>query len=182
MTGRALRAWNLRQLRVQRGLSQKRLAFDSGVDRSYVGGLERKEENPTLDLLDRLAKTLGVSVSELFREPRKGESRPKHGAYLPYGIPTGSTAMFASLARQCLSVGTTARRHPKDPPAGPLPPVETQIRRRKFAAVQRYRCPIRSSALPIGLHLSRRSKSSADTVARALMPMTGFVNSLTSQP
>jgi hypothetical protein len=29
-----------RQLRVKRGLSQERLAFDAGVDRSYVGGLE----------------------------------------------------------------------------------------------------------------------------------------------
>jgi transcriptional regulator with XRE-family HTH domain len=39
--------------RVKRGLSQERLAFDAGVDRSYVGGLERREENPTVDLLDR---------------------------------------------------------------------------------------------------------------------------------
>jgi hypothetical protein len=31
------------------------LAFDAEVDRSYVGGLERREENPTVDVLDRLA-------------------------------------------------------------------------------------------------------------------------------
>jgi transcriptional regulator with XRE-family HTH domain len=69
MRARALVAWNLRRIRVTRGLSQERLAFDSGVDRSYVGGLERREENPTVDLLDRLARTLSVHVSEFLAEP-----------------------------------------------------------------------------------------------------------------
>ena len=77
MNGRALVAWNLRRIRVKRGLSQERLAFDAGVDRSYTGGLERGEENPTVDVLDRLAGTLGVSVSDFFEEPRKGALPPK---------------------------------------------------------------------------------------------------------
>lgn len=77
MNGRALVAWNLRRIRVKRGLSQERLAFDAEVDRSYVGGLERQDENPTVDILDQLAKTLGVSVSEFFNQPRKGASAPK---------------------------------------------------------------------------------------------------------
>jgi transcriptional regulator with XRE-family HTH domain len=77
MKGRALVAWNLRRIRVRRGLSQERLAFDSGVDRSYVGGLERQEENPTVDILDRLARTLGVAISDLFVEPPKGSASPK---------------------------------------------------------------------------------------------------------
>jgi transcriptional regulator with XRE-family HTH domain len=76
MDGRALVAWNLRRIRVKRGLSQERLAFDAGVDRSYVGGLERKEENPTVDVLDRLAKTLDVPLSELFKRPRRGAAPP----------------------------------------------------------------------------------------------------------
>jgi DNA-binding Xre family transcriptional regulator len=62
MRGRALVAWNLRRIRVNRGLSQKKLAFDSGIDRSYVGGLERQEENPTVDFLDRLAKALSIHL------------------------------------------------------------------------------------------------------------------------
>ena len=62
---------------MKRGLSQERLAFDAEVDRSYVGGLERQDENPTVDVLDRLAKTLEVSVSEFFKAPRKGTSPPK---------------------------------------------------------------------------------------------------------
>lgn len=77
MNGRALVAWNLRRLRVKRGLSQEKLAFDASVDRSYVGGLERKQENPTVDLLDRLAKTLSVPLSELFVSPPRGSSPPK---------------------------------------------------------------------------------------------------------
>jgi transcriptional regulator with XRE-family HTH domain len=77
MRGRALVAWNLRRIRVGRGLSQERLAFDAEVDRSYVGGLERQEENPTVDVLDRLARTLEVPLSEFFREPRKGAAAPK---------------------------------------------------------------------------------------------------------
>jgi transcriptional regulator with XRE-family HTH domain len=77
MRGRALIAWNLRRIRVKRGLSQERLAFDSGIDRSYVGGLERQEENPTVDLLDRLAKTLSIHISELLIEPARGAPPPK---------------------------------------------------------------------------------------------------------
>jgi transcriptional regulator with XRE-family HTH domain len=77
MNGRALIAWNLRRIRVKRGLSQERLAYDAGVDRSYVGCLERREENPTVDVLERLAKTLGIRLSEFFKEPRKGSKAPK---------------------------------------------------------------------------------------------------------
>jgi transcriptional regulator with XRE-family HTH domain len=77
MNGRALVAWNLRRIRVRRGLSQERLAFDAGVDRSYLGGLERREENPTVDVLDRLANTLSVSISEFFVQPGKGSLPPK---------------------------------------------------------------------------------------------------------
>jgi transcriptional regulator with XRE-family HTH domain len=75
MDGRALIAWNLRRIRVKRKLSQEKLAFDSGVDRSYAGGLERADHNPTVDVLDRLAKTLDVPLAELFKQPAKG-SRP----------------------------------------------------------------------------------------------------------
>jgi transcriptional regulator with XRE-family HTH domain len=64
-------------MRFARGLSQERLAFDAGIDRSYVGGLERREENPTVDLLDRLSATLGVHISEFFEEPRRRSLPPK---------------------------------------------------------------------------------------------------------
>ena len=60
-----------------RGLSQERLAYDAEVDRSYVGGLERAEENPTVDVLTKLAHTLDVPLAELFKVPHPGAARPK---------------------------------------------------------------------------------------------------------
>ena len=77
MKGRALVAWNLRRVRVAKGLSQERLAADAGVDRAYLGGLERQAENPTIDLLDRVADTLDVPLGELFVAPAAGEAAPK---------------------------------------------------------------------------------------------------------
>jgi transcriptional regulator with XRE-family HTH domain len=77
MDGRALVAWNLRRIRVARGLSQDRLAFDSGVDRAYVGGLERGKANPTVDVLDRLAAVLATPLAELFAEPAEGAEPPR---------------------------------------------------------------------------------------------------------
>jgi transcriptional regulator with XRE-family HTH domain len=77
MNGRALVAWNLRRIRVEKGLSQEKLAFDTGIDRAYVGGLERKEENPTVDLLDRLADRLQVAIAEFFAKPPPGAKPPK---------------------------------------------------------------------------------------------------------
>lgn len=77
MKGRALVAWNLRRLRVERGISQEKLAADAGVDRAYLGGLERQTENPTVDLLDKIAAILVVSVSELFIVPEEGATRPQ---------------------------------------------------------------------------------------------------------
>ena len=90
MKARALVAWNLRRVRVKRGISQERLAYDAGVDRSYVGGLERQGENPTIDLLDRLAKTLEVPLSEFFAQPAKGTPAPRP---LPQGRKVSRTKL-----------------------------------------------------------------------------------------
>lgn len=76
MTGRALLAWNLRRLRTAKGISQERLAADTGVDRAYVSELEREEGNATVDLLDRLAEALSVEIGEFFVVPKKGERPP----------------------------------------------------------------------------------------------------------
>ena len=77
MKGRALVAWNLRRVRVAQGLSQERLAADAGVDRAYLGGLERQAENPTVDLLDKVAGALAVPLGELFVAPMEGATVPK---------------------------------------------------------------------------------------------------------
>lgn len=77
MRGRDLVGWNVRRLRVERGISQERLAFDAGVDRSYLGGMERGEENPTVDILERLASVLSCRLAEMFDEPKEGAESPK---------------------------------------------------------------------------------------------------------
>jgi transcriptional regulator with XRE-family HTH domain len=77
MKGRALIAWNIRRVRVTRGLSQEKLAADAGVDRAYLGGLERQVENPTVDLLDKLAAALDVELMELFQIPAAGDAPPQ---------------------------------------------------------------------------------------------------------
>jgi transcriptional regulator with XRE-family HTH domain len=70
-------------MRVEKGLSQEKLAFDTGIDRAYVGGLERKEVNPTVDLLDRLAGRLAVPLSEFVIEPPPG-AKPLKGGRRPF--------------------------------------------------------------------------------------------------
>lgn len=69
MNGRAMVAWNLRKLRTERGISQERLAADTGVDRAYVSELERGLGNASVDLLDRLAEVLRVPLAAFFVEP-----------------------------------------------------------------------------------------------------------------
>lgn len=77
MDGLALLAWNLRRLRAERGVSQERLAADSGVDRAYISELERQRGNPSLPLLDRLARILEVPLAEFFVEPLEGAETPR---------------------------------------------------------------------------------------------------------
>ena len=57
----------LRELRTTRGLSQERLAQLSGLDRTYVSGIERGERNPSLTNLLKLSETLGISLSDWAR-------------------------------------------------------------------------------------------------------------------
>jgi transcriptional regulator with XRE-family HTH domain len=58
-------ALKLRTLRSERGLSQQALAVRAHVNVGYVGRLERGEAAPGLDLLARLAETLGVEPVRL---------------------------------------------------------------------------------------------------------------------
>jgi transcriptional regulator with XRE-family HTH domain len=58
---------SVREWRLARGLSQEDLALKSGLDRTYVGGVERGERNLGLLNIHRLARSLGVKPRDLLR-------------------------------------------------------------------------------------------------------------------
>jgi transcriptional regulator with XRE-family HTH domain len=66
MASRRLVARNLKRIRLSRRLSQEALAAVADIDRTYVSGLERGVRNPTVDLLDRLAKALSIKTADFF--------------------------------------------------------------------------------------------------------------------
>jgi transcriptional regulator with XRE-family HTH domain len=65
----------IRELRKERGWSQEGFADQAGLDRSYIGGVERGERNVSLENICLLAATLGVPPAELFAG--WGEEKPK---------------------------------------------------------------------------------------------------------
>jgi len=58
----------VRRKRQRLGVSQEEFADRCGLDRTYIGGIERGERNVSLVNIEKLAKGLGVSLSQLFRE------------------------------------------------------------------------------------------------------------------
>ena len=58
-------ARNLRVLRKQKGLSQEELAFQAGINRNYVGQIEREEKSPTVDMIEKLAGALATDPEAL---------------------------------------------------------------------------------------------------------------------
>jgi transcriptional regulator with XRE-family HTH domain len=51
------------------GLSQEELAGRAGIHRTYIGGIERGERNPTLTMIHRLARALNVPPARLLEKP-----------------------------------------------------------------------------------------------------------------
>lgn len=62
---RAAFGQSVRTQRLRVGLSQEDLAHAAGLDRSYVGGVERGARNVSLDNIYRIAQALGVDASSL---------------------------------------------------------------------------------------------------------------------
>lgn len=67
----------LRQIRTKKGLSQERLAFDSGLDRTFISLLERGRRQPSLTTLLQLSKALGVKASEIIAEVEAQANNPE---------------------------------------------------------------------------------------------------------
>ena len=55
----------LRKAREAAGLTQEKLAFNADVSRNYISLLEREDKSPTVKLLLRLCKALGVKASTI---------------------------------------------------------------------------------------------------------------------
>ena len=58
----------IRELRKLRGWSQEEFALQVGLDRSYVGGVERGERNVSLENICLISIGLGVPTSKLFEQ------------------------------------------------------------------------------------------------------------------
>jgi transcriptional regulator with XRE-family HTH domain len=58
---------NVRRLRKARGITQEQLAFEAGLDLTYIGGIERGRRNPSVLVLARIADALGTEMTELVR-------------------------------------------------------------------------------------------------------------------
>lgn len=58
----------IRNHRIRLELSQEKLAELSGVHPTYIGQLERGEKNATLESIEKIAKALNVSLSQLFEK------------------------------------------------------------------------------------------------------------------
>ena len=65
-------ARNIRRLRQERGLTQEELAVRIRITRNYVGMIERQENSPTVAVLERIAKALGIEPARLFDEKAAG--------------------------------------------------------------------------------------------------------------
>lgn len=58
----------VKKLRLQKGInSQMKLSFKAGLDRTYIGGIERGERNVALINIEKIAKALDIELSELLR-------------------------------------------------------------------------------------------------------------------
>lgn len=56
----------IRYYRIQKELSQEALAHESGLTPAYIGQIERGQENPTVNTLNKICTALDISISEIF--------------------------------------------------------------------------------------------------------------------
>ncbi len=56
---------NVKTKRLELGLSQEALAFEAKSNRTYISDVERGMRNPSIEVVERIAISLGVSMGEL---------------------------------------------------------------------------------------------------------------------
>jgi transcriptional regulator with XRE-family HTH domain len=67
----------LREWRERRGYSVRELAARAGVGFGTVHRIEKDRMSPTVALLEKLAKALGIDVRDLFPPPRRRQLKPR---------------------------------------------------------------------------------------------------------
>ena len=60
----------IRSLRIKTGLSQEAFADEVGIDRSYLGGIERGEHNVAIMNVIKITAILKITPSDLFRSAK----------------------------------------------------------------------------------------------------------------
>ncbi|MEN2283119.1 helix-turn-helix transcriptional regulator [Algoriphagus sp. SE2] len=58
----------VQKLRKSKGISQEKLAFLSGLDRSYISGIEQGKRNASLEVMEKLSIALTIHIKEFFEE------------------------------------------------------------------------------------------------------------------
>lgn len=56
---------NLQRLRRKKGWSQEQLAFETGLHRTYISGIERGVRNPTIQIIKEIADALAIPPATL---------------------------------------------------------------------------------------------------------------------
>jgi len=65
---RSILSNNIKRLRKSKNISQEKLAELTGLHRTYIGGVERKERNISIDNIYKISKALNVPVYKLFKD------------------------------------------------------------------------------------------------------------------
>ena len=68
-------ARNLRRVRHAKSLSQEALAYEAGIDRTYISALERGVYSATIDMVAKIASVLDVEAAELLQRPSRPSRR-----------------------------------------------------------------------------------------------------------
>ena len=58
---------NVKRIRSEKNWSQEQFAFETGLHRTYVSGIERGIRNPTVTIISKMANALGVEPHELLQ-------------------------------------------------------------------------------------------------------------------
>ena len=56
----------VKRLRLEKGLSQEKLAYEADLDRTYIPSIEKGERNVSITVVEKIAKALRVDITDLF--------------------------------------------------------------------------------------------------------------------